>query len=409
MQSEMRPLHQASGVLLIALVSGIGSLSIQTPSIAGQNTSDTTVTLRLVDSNGRPVREAQAARFAQVVDKPVLGRKVRFHGSQTSDEHGCITWDLAATSGARPPDPMGIYIYSRERNLAAFHEIGRDMMGQDITVPLAPACHVLGTLTSTALQEIGWPLRWSNVYLTWDRHQPVSCMSEQQRLEFWIPPGQYKLWAYGSGRSAEPRLAHFGAATESRHFSITVEPGCSELDLGTIDLAANRISSLIGQPAPELTQIKGWKNGGPVTLGQLRGKFVVLDFWGFWCGPCLRAMPLLMELHDTFDEEGLAIIAVHNDSVDSIAQMDANLEKAREDYWGGRDLPFLVALDGGGRTPVPGTDRHAEGATTAAYGIQSYPTTILIDRQGRILGEMNLFRGKEILQQSFGLRPKEHP
>lgn len=408
MQSETRPWDRASVVVLIVLIGTI-PVPAQNASTARQDTANTTVTLRLVDPNGHPMAEAQAARFAQIPDQPVLGQKIRFHQSRTSDEQGQLTWDLATSPGAQPPDRTAVYIYQQERNLAALQELRRSEVGQEITVQLEPACYVHGTLTSAALQAIGWPLRWSNVYLSWGRHRPLSCASEQQRLEFWVPPGQYELWAYGSGRSDDAHLTHFGAATESKYVTITVEPGQTDLDLGTIDLVPNRIASLMGRPAPELTQIKGWKNGGPVTLAQLRSKFVVLDFWGFWCGPCLRAMPKLMELHDTFDEKDLAIIAVHNDSVDSIEQMDANLEKARENYWGGRDLPFLVALDGGGRTLVEGTDRHAEGATTALYGIQSYPTTILIDRQGRVLGEMNLYRGKEILQQSFGLQPKEHP
>jgi len=48
-------------------------------------------------------------------------------------------------------------------------------------------------------------------------------------------------------------------------------------------------------------------------------------------------------------------------------------------------LPFLVALDGGGRTPVEGSDRQASGATTAAYGIFSFPTAVLIGRDGTVL------------------------
>jgi len=116
-------------------------------------------------------------------------------------------------------------------------------------------------------------------------------------------------------------------------------------------------------------------------------------------------LPQLMDLHDAFDSKALVIIAVHNASVASIEEMEAKLQKARQTYWKGRDLPFLVALDGSDPA-IEGAERPSEGATTAAYGIRSYPTTILIDREGNVVGEMNLFRGKEILQQILDAEPK---
>jgi thiol-disulfide isomerase/thioredoxin len=159
----------------------------------------------------------------------------------------------------------------------------------------------------------------------------------------------------------------------------------------------------MGKPAPELAQIKGWKNGGPVTLAELRGKLVLLDFWGYWCGPCLHAMPDLMALHDAFGDKGLVIIGVHDDSVASIAEMDSRLEQARQGRWNGRDIPFLVALDGGGETLIAGTDATAQGATTAAYGIAAFPTTLLIGRQGEVIGKINLFNAKETLAEMLGV------
>ena len=53
----------------------------------------------------------------------------------------------------------------------------------------------------------------------------------------------------------------------------------------------------------------------------------------------------------------------------------------------GRDLPFRVALDGGGKCRIRHSAQCDDGATTAEYGITRYPTTLLVDRAGTLVGE----------------------
>ena len=402
MPSEKDVRRDVVTLVVLALISTV-RLSGQAPATSDKPRA-TTVALRLVDPSGRPVAGAQVGSHAQSPDKPVAGHRVTVLKSRSTDARGKVVFDLAPDQAQRIPGQTGLYALHERRGLAAFCEVLREDVGKEVTVRTKPACHVHGTLDSAGLREIDWSLSKTNVYLHWSRHRPLSCSSQQQRVEFWVPPGQYRLQICGSGQQRSGDMPHFVADTDRKTLTIKVEMGQTDLDLGTIDLPPDEFSSLIGRPAPELTRIKGWKNGGPVTLTQLRGRLVVLDFWGHWCGPCLRAMPKLMELHDTFAAEDLVIIAVHTDSVASIEEMDARLRKARETYWQGRDLPFLVALDGTDPNTGDG-ERSGPGATTIAYGVQSYPTTVLIDRQGEVVGEMNLFRAREILQEMFGLQP----
>jgi hypothetical protein len=69
--------------------------------------------------------------------------------------------------------------------------------------------------------------------------------------------------------------------------------------------------------------------------------------------------------------------------------MDQKLASIRRDRWNGRDLPFLVALDGGGETRIVHSASRMKGATTAEYGIQTFPTTLLINRDGILLGDFS--------------------
>ncbi len=156
-----------------------------------------------------------------------------------------------------------------------------------------------------------------------------------------------------------------------------------------VDFTAQYLEKLAGRAAPELRKIRGWKNSGPMTLAGLRGKYVLLDFWGYWCGPCLRDIPHLMAIYDAFSDRGLMVIGIHDDSLESIDELDEKLATAREKIWMGRDLNFPIALDGGGETKIHGTDRTARGATTAAYGITSFPTTVLIGRDGEVIEEFH--------------------
>jgi hypothetical protein len=103
-------------------------------------------------------------------------------------------------------------------------------------------------------------------------------------------------------------------------------------------------------------------------------------------------MPALFELYDKYHGEGLVIIGVHVDispdgAADSVAQLDKGLAEARRRVWKGRDIPFLVALARHHKVQY-GPDIHdrAHCQIAADYGVTSYPTSVLIDRQGRVVG-----------------------
>jgi thiol-disulfide isomerase/thioredoxin len=115
---------------------------------------------------------------------------------------------------------------------------------------------------------------------------------------------------------------------------------------------------------------------------------VVLDFWGYWCGSCNMEMPHLMELHRKFEGRPLAIVALHDQSVQSRAEYDRKIATVRERLWGGRELPFRVLLDS--PDPKKADDHGAKGAgmTVNHYGIKGFPTLFVIDQDGTMIGRV---------------------
>lgn len=194
-------------------------------------------------------------------------------------------------------------------------------------------------------------------------------------FEMLLPAGSYDIEISGE---------HSDYASES----LSIEPGADAHE-ATILLTPTRLAKLLGHPAPEFVSLKAGDRPLP-TLEKLRGKVVILDFWGHWCGPCVQAMPSLMKLYDEFHERGVEVVAVHDDSVESVEALKPILSKLQTEHWSGRALPFEVVLDGGGETSIPDSEASTRGATTAQYGIRSFPTTILIDRKGSVVRQIEV-------------------
>jgi len=156
-----------------------------------------------------------------------------------------------------------------------------------------------------------------------------------------------------------------------------LQPG-QVFDVGAIELHGTSGFKTFGKPAPEL-QVAEWVKGKSVTLAELKGKVVLLDFWGIWCGPCRRALPGLTELHRKYARDGLVIIAVHDASRTGASL----LEKSR----GVLDLssvPFRIAVDSPLEGAAVSETAIGRGRTIAAYGIHEFPTGLIINKDGRV-------------------------
>ena len=75
-----------------------------------------------------------------------------------------------------------------------------------------------------------------------------------------------------------------------------------------------------------------------MSLADLRGKIVYLDFWGTWCGPCIHEIPLLVQAQQDRGAAGLQVIGVAMDEVEAVAQMSARLQMNYPVMAGGAEI-----------------------------------------------------------------------
>jgi len=116
-----------------------------------------------------------------------------------------------------------------------------------------------------------------------------------------------------------------------------------------------------GSEAPGFTLAT--PEGQTLALSSFRGRVVFLNFWATWCPPCRLEMPSMERLHQEFKDQGLAILAV------DIEESPKLVAKFMREF----RLTFPALLDSDSRV-------------SSRYAVRGLPTTVLIDRRGRIAG-----------------------
>jgi thiol-disulfide isomerase/thioredoxin len=138
-------------------------------------------------------------------------------------------------------------------------------------------------------------------------------------------------------------------------------------------------------PAPAFTLAS--RGGGEVSLADLKGQVVMINFWASWCGPCRQEFPALDQIYAKYRPMGFTLVAINVES-----------EKAdAEKFLGATPVSFPILFD-------------PDNAVSGQYGVSAMPTTVLVDRQGRVRWQHRAYKpgdeAKYIEQVRAALREK---
>ncbi len=102
-------------------------------------------------------------------------------------------------------------------------------------------------------------------------------------------------------------------------------------------------------------------DGRTVSLTHFSGKVLFLNVWATWCGPCREEMPSMAELYREFGGQGLVMVAVSSEDVNTV-----------RDYAASARYPFTILVD-------------SEDVLSQRFGINAIPTTFIVDKQGQLV------------------------
>jgi hypothetical protein len=213
------------------------------------------ITGRVLDAADKPVVEADVATFWG----GDTGTMQPFNGVKT-DKEGKFSMPLQS------PFAQSVLAMDKDRKNGGMVVVGGQSL-KPIEIKLGPLVKVHGDFFC---KETNKKPTWTNLFITVAPHIRVAqCSSTKAEFSFLLPPGGYHFRGYGSD-----------VQSVDREVALSVDT--PDLDLKTIDMEATIIARHVGKtpPAWHVTDARGPKKD--VKLSDFKGKWVLVEFWGFW-------------------------------------------------------------------------------------------------------------------------------
>lgn len=127
----------------------------------------------------------------------------------------------------------------------------------------------------------------------------------------------------------------------------------------------NEVAASAAPTAPEFAA-GAWINSAPLTLKDLRGRVVLIEFWTFGCYNCRNTLPFVKQWHERYRDKGLTVVGVHSPEFDE----EKNVDNVRKQV-ASLGISFPVVTDN-------------DYQTWRAYNVEAWPTIFLLDKSGSV-------------------------
>ncbi len=336
-----------------------------------------TVTVKghVVDTQGRPVVGAQLATRSPFLNNYGHRPDLVVDKIGATDRQGDFEVPVTLIT-----EPSMLVVMDDARKLGAMVEINRDVAAKSLSITLEPVATVKMTIQAAGQPNLPVYVAVKKRKLD-SKFDPKSLqgmaagflgsVSASGESTFVVPPGDYTLtWK--------------SDFIEQSHRDVKLKPG-QEVDLGRVPLQLSTLGKHLGKPLENWDICESRVLDKSAKLSDLKGKWVLMYFWAWWCGPCVRkSLPECIEIYDKFKDkrDKFEIVAYHSHSATvDLADSDKKLQTAITQYWGGKNLPFPVVL---------GSENDK---TWKTWGVPDVRSFLLINPEGNLVpGDVETLR-----------------
>jgi thiol-disulfide isomerase/thioredoxin len=152
--------------------------------------------------------------------------------------------------------------------------------------------------------------------------------------------------------------------------------------LRTSKFALGKVRQVEGVGKPYELQFTDAITGKSVSIGDLKGKVVVVDFWATWCGPCVAEMPNMKKLYAEYKDKGVEFVGISLDNAE-----DKGGLKALRDYCEKNEIAWPQYYQGAGW----------DSEHSVSWGINSIPTMFVLDADGKLYSTQARGKLEELL------------
>jgi thiol-disulfide isomerase/thioredoxin len=157
----------------------------------------------------------------------------------------------------------------------------------------------------------------------------------------------------------------------SRRTLLTAFAGLAAAAITAPALAGDATTSLqvtdARSAAPDFVGISKWFNSAPLSIADLRGKVVLVDFWTYGCYNCVNTLPYVTKLYETYKDKGLVVVGIHTPEF-PFERSPANVQAALKRH----GINYPVGQDN-------------ESATWDAWRNQYWPAQYIVDQNGNVV------------------------